>query len=125
LIPSLYSRIKNNESLTVFGKGDQIRDYVFINDIVPFFEKSCESALGNNTIFNMGTGIGTTILEVIQYLSEIMNVEPSIEYKPESPGEIGNFVADTNLLSSAFGDIPKTSIKDGLTNTINWLKSLN
>lgn len=125
LIPSLYSRISNNEPLTVFGKGDQIRDYVFINDVIPFFQKSCETDLGNNSIFNMGTGTGTTILDVIKHLSEIMKVEPSLEYKPERPGEIGNFVADTNQLSTIFGDVPKTSIRDGLTNTINWLKSLN
>ena len=125
LIPTLYSRIKNNEPLTVFGKGDQIRDYVFIQDVVPFFQKACESDITNNAIFNMGTGIGTTILEVIKQLSEITGIDPSIEYKPERPGEIGNFVADTTLLSSTFGDVPKTSLYDGLTDTINWLKSLN
>ena len=48
LIPSLYNRIINNEPLTVFGKGDQIRDYVFIEDIVPFFEKSCISEIAKN-----------------------------------------------------------------------------
>ena len=125
LIPTLYYRIKNNEPLTVFGKGDQIRDYVFIQDVIPFFQKACESDITNNTIFNMGTGIGNTILEVIKQLSEITGIDPSIEYKPERPGEIGNFVADTKLLSATFGDVPKTLLHDGLTNTVNWLESLN
>ncbi len=123
LIPSLFQRISSNEPLTVFGKGNQIRDYVFIEDIIQFFEKSCETDLGKNMILNMGTGIGTSILEVIQNLSEIMDVKPTIEFKPERPGEIGNFVADTTLLSSTFGKIPDTSIKEGLTNTVNWLKN--
>jgi UDP-glucose 4-epimerase len=123
LIPTLFQRISSNESLTVFGKGDQIRDYVFIEDIVKFFEKSCDSNFGKNMIFNMGTGTGTTILEVIQNLSEIMDVKPTIEHKPERSGEIGNFVADTSLLYTTFGKIPNTSIKEGLINTVNWLKS--
>jgi len=123
LIPSLFQRISSNEPLTVFGKGDQIRDYVFIEDVIPFFEKSCTTNLGKNMVLNMGTGTGTTILEVIQNLSEIMNVKPTIEFKPERPGEIGNFVSDTALLSSQFGNAPNTSIKEGLRNTVNWLKS--
>lgn len=37
LIPTLYNRISNDEPLTIFGKGDQVRDYVYIEDIIPFF----------------------------------------------------------------------------------------
>ena len=43
LIPSIYKKIQNNEPITIFGKGDQIRDYVYIEDIIPFFEKSAIS----------------------------------------------------------------------------------
>ena len=123
LIPTLYNRIKNDEPLTVFGKGDQIRDYVFIEDIIPFFEKASSSNLVDNKIFNMGTGIGTSIIEIIKNFSQILNISPKIEYKPERPGEIGNFVANTDLLSNSFGDIPKTTPKEGLEKTISWLNS--
>ena len=70
LIPTLYNRIKNGESLMVFGKGDQIRDYVFIEDIVSFFEEAILSDIGNNQIFNMGTGKGSTISDIIKILSK-------------------------------------------------------
>ncbi len=121
LIPTLYNRIINNQPLTIFGKGDQVRDYVFIKDIVQFFEKSCISEIGNNSTFNMGTGNGTTIKEIIEMLSKILKIEPEIEFKPPRPGEIGNFVADTNHLKSTFENIPNTLVKDGLEQTINWL----
>jgi UDP-glucose 4-epimerase len=122
LIPILYNRIINDQTLTIFGKGDQVRDYVFIEDIVSFFEKSCISEIGKNSTFNMGTGNGTTIKEIIDMLSKILKIEPEIEFKPPRPGEIGNFVADTNHLKSTFENIPNTSVKDGLEKTINWLK---
>ena len=125
LIPSLYSRIIQNQSLTVFGKGDQIRDYVFIQDIIPFFEKAVTEKTSDNTIFNMGTGKGTSILDIISILSETMNIKPEIEFKEPRPGEIGNFVADPKLLSSTFGSIPSTTVEEGIKKTVEWLKSQN
>lgn len=123
LIPSLYSKIKQNQPLTVFGKGDQIRDYVFIEDIIPFFEKSCMSEFVNNKIYNMGTGKGTSIIQVIEHISSIMKIKPQIDFQPPRPGEIGNFVANTEKLNSNFGDIPKTPVVKGLEKTIDWLEN--
>lgn len=122
LIPTLFNHITNGEPLTVFGQGNQIRDYVFIKDVVPFFDKAISSNTGENSIFNMGTGTGNTIKDVINIISKILKINPKIDFKPERPGEIGNFVADTNHLKSTFGSIPSTPIEDGLKSTISWLQ---
>jgi UDP-glucose 4-epimerase len=123
LIPSIFNKIQNNESITIFGKGDQVRDYVYIEDILPFFEQAASSKIGKNKVLNMGTGNGTTILEIVKNISEILKIEPKIEYQPVRPGEIGNFVADTTLLHETFGKIPSTDVKTGLRQTIDWLKN--
>ncbi len=122
LIPSIYKKIQNNEPITIFGKGDQIRDYVYIEDIIPFFEKSAISNIGNSTILNMGTGIGTSILDIVKTMSQILKIEPKIEFQDPRPGEIGNFVSDTTLLKETFDLIPNTSVEAGLRKTISWLK---
>ncbi len=122
LIPSIYKKIQNNEPITIFGKGDQIRDYVYIEDIISFFEKSAVSTIGNSTILNMGTGIGTTILDIVKTMSQILKIEPKIEFQDARPGEIGNFVSDTTLLKETFDSIPNTSVEAGLRKTISWLK---
>ena len=122
LIPSIYKKIQNNEPITIFGKGDQIRDYVYIEDIIPFFEKSTISKIAKDTIFNMGTGIGTSILDIVKTMSQILKIEPKIEFQDPRPGEIGNFVSDTMLLKETFDSIPNTSVEAGLTKTISWLK---
>lgn len=123
LIPSLYSRLINNEPITVFGKGDQIRDYVYIEDIIPFFEKSISSNTADNLVINMGTGKRASIKDVIQILSKITGKNPIIENKPERPGEIGNFTADTTVLNSVFKMIPNTDLEEGLQKTVNWLNN--
>jgi len=122
LIPSIFNKIKNNEPITIFGKGDQIRDYVYIEDIVPFFEQAVSTDISKNKILNMGTGNGTTILEIVQNIANILEIEPKIEYQPQRPGEIGNFVSDTTLLNETFGNIPSTDVLTGLRKTIDWLK---
>lgn len=123
LIPSLYGKIVKNESLTVFGKGDQIRDYVYIKDIIPFFDDVISQDRADNSVFNLGTGIGSTILDVINTMSQILKISPNIEFKPSRPGEIGNFVSDTALLQKTFGKTPSTSLEDGLNKTISWLNN--
>ncbi len=123
LIPSLYGKITKNEPLTVFGKGDQIRDYVYIKDIVPFFDYAVSQNNADNSVFNLGTGVGSTILDVINTISRILQVSPNIEFQPSRPGEIGNFVSDTTLLQKTFGKTPSTSLEDGLNKTISWLKN--
>ncbi len=121
LIPSIHSRIFRNEPLTVFGKGDQIRDYVFIRDVVPFFERAVSGDAADNMTLNMGTGHGTSILDIMHAISDTMDAKPRIEFKEPRPGEIGNFVADTSLLSSTFGDVPATPVGDGIRETVEWL----
>jgi UDP-glucose 4-epimerase len=123
LIPSLYGKIVRNEPLSVFGKGDQIRDYVYIKDIIPFFDDAITKNNADNSLFNLGTGTGHTILDVIKTISKIMCVAPNIEYKQARLGEIGNFVADTSHLQKIFGHVPTTSLENGLHKTIVWLKN--
>ncbi len=121
LIPSLYKKISSNESVTIFGDGKQLRDFVYIRDILPFFEKAISNDFANNSIYNIGTGTGTTISDVIVQMSEILHIKPKIQRESVRKGEIGNFIADTRKLEKIFGQKPDTSIKDGLDQTISWL----
>ena len=73
----------------------------------------------------MGTGKGTTIKQIVEMMSQTMKITPKIENKPERPGEIGNFVADTRKLKATFEAIPQTNVQDGLKKTIDWLDAQN
>lgn len=120
LIPNIIFKLKKKEPITVFGKGNQIRDYVFIKDIAKFFEQAVTSNIADNQTVNMGTGKGSTVLEIIKHTSNYLDVEPIIEFKPDRPGEISNFVADTTLLKKLFGSVPDTPLDIGLRMTVEW-----
>lgn len=120
LIPNVIFKLKKNESVTVFGQGNHIRDFVFVKDITLFFEKAISTNIADNKIINMGTGQGHTIMDIIKHVSNHLQVKPKIDFKPERPGEISNFVADTTLLKKTFNSVPSTSLKDGLEKTVEW-----
>jgi UDP-glucose 4-epimerase len=122
LIPAIYQRAISNQPVTIFGKGDQVRDYVYIGDVVSFFDKAASTGVADNGTFNLGTGRGSTIIQVVDAVSKILGMDIIKDNKPERPGEIGNFVADTRRLSAAFGDLPKTTLEDGLRATLDWLR---
>ena len=123
LVPSLYKKISSNEPVTVFGDGKQLRDFVYVKDILPFFEYVISNDYANNSVYNIGTGIGTAIFDVITQMSEILDIKLEIQREPVRKGEIGNFIADTKKLEKTFGKKPNTSIKNGLEETLSWLRN--
>lgn len=120
LIPMIYRKLKEEGSFTVFGNGGQTRDFVYVGDLADFYVKAVKDEVKNEVV-NLGTGIGTTIKQVVNLAGEVLGIEPKINYLPERPGEIDNFVADTEKLQKLFKTKPSTSIKDGLKDTFKWL----
>ena len=123
LIPILHKRLTLKQAIDVYGSGSQIRDYVFIKDVVPFFYKAIKNDLIKNVLVNMGTGKGVSVTELISIASKILGVKPVINNLPSRKGEIDNYVADTKQLQSVFGNVPSTTLEEGLKETFRWLST--
>jgi UDP-glucose 4-epimerase len=121
LIPSVINRILKDEEITIFGDGSATRDFVLVEDLVSIYRQALERKVTNQTL-NMGTGRGTSIMEVVQTASKVMEREPNIDYKPQREGEIDNFYADVSKLESSLGDKPSTSLEIGLERTYEWFR---
>ena len=123
LIPNFLTRLVKGQPVQIFGNGDQVRDYVYVNDLTPIFEKALREPIQNTTV-NIGTGRGATIMEVLNAASKVVGKEPLIEWKDRQKGEIGNFVADTRKLEQLFGTVPGTPLDDGIRRTYDWVKGI-
>jgi UDP-glucose 4-epimerase len=106
----------------VFGDGSNTRDFIYVGDVVDFCRFAIEEDV-KNTVLNMGTGTGTSIIELINLGARLLRTTPKIAYKQPRPGEIGNFVADTRKLGKAFGSRTFTPLEKGLMKTFSWLES--
>lgn len=116
------------EELTVYGKGDFIRDYCYIQNYMDAFVLAAESEKTNGEVYVLGSGQGKTFNEVVEKIKEI--VEKSIEKKvvithisfPDKENEINkrNFIADYSKFNKATDWGPKTSFEEGLKRTIKF-----
>jgi len=121
LVPVVLSRLARDEGVFATGDGQQTRDFIYVRDITEFIVEGLESDVANEVV-NMGRGTDTAILDAIHEMADVVGVDPEIERKPERPGEIDDFYADTTKCERLFGRAPDTGFRDGLERTHEWLQ---
>ncbi|MBI5416574.1 NAD-dependent epimerase/dehydratase family protein [Candidatus Poribacteria bacterium] len=105
---------------TIFGNGEQLRDYLYVDDVV----KANVLALskGSKKIYNLGTGIGTSVNKIFEILKEILNFPHSPKYAPGRDGEIEKIYLNSNFIFEDLGWKSSVSYKNGLEKTIDYFK---
>jgi len=118
-------RILNDRPLTVFGDGLQTRDYVYVGDVAravwlaatkPLPEKGRLDARA----FNIGTGKGTTVLEIATLLQQAARSNVPIEFAPKRPGEQQESFVEVSKARETLGWVPEVSLSEGLATTYDW-----
>ncbi len=112
----------NNNNVSIFGDGNDFRDYIYVNDVVNFIQKAIEKNVSG--IFNVGTGIPTTTNEVFSNLAEILNYTKKPNYLPRRPGDIKGITLNTQKALKEINWRPTTKFEHGLKETISFLKSV-
>ncbi|MFJ7734152.1 NAD-dependent epimerase/dehydratase family protein [Lysinibacillus sp. NPDC097231] len=113
--------ILNGNRPIIFGDGKQTRDYVYIEDIV---QANLNAISTNSTgIINIGSGKGTTVLEINRILCEILNSKLIPIFEPQRVGEIKSIYLNSSKANELLNWSAKTSLFDGLVMTTNWITS--
>ena len=105
---------------TIFGDGNQLRDYVYVGDVAEVNLIVLEK--GDGAIFNVGTGKGTSVNDLFGALSSVMKFEGPAVYAPARTGELFRSVLNCKKIRKEMGWKAKASIKKGLRLTLNWYK---
>ena len=108
-ILSIFStRILNGNNLDIYEDGLESRDFVFIDDVVDATILGIEKEAANGKVFNVGSGIATTVKEVAESLKKFYNSEISISISGKYRlGDIRHNYADLNKAKSLLGYVPK------------------
>lgn len=115
------SRLKNNQPAVVFEDGLQTRDFISVHDIVRAFVMALEEEDANYQMFNIGSGQGTTILEIGQTLSKLLGRSGLIQINQEfRKNDIRHCFADFSKAKKLLGWEPKISLEQGLKELIEW-----
>ncbi len=110
-----------NEEPTIYGDGEQTRDYIYVKDVVSALIKA--SKIEENHFLNIGTGIETSVNDLansmkIQFKSEINPI-----YKPAREGELNRSVLNNTKAKKELNWKPEYSLDDGMKQVFNWLRN--
>jgi UDP-glucose 4-epimerase len=116
------SRMLAGEPVTIFGDGNQTRDYVFIDDVVHAFVQAVDRGPGK--LVNVGTGLETSVSHLYRLLADIVGYEREPEFGPLPPGELRRIALDIGSAANAIAWKPWTHLEDGLAETVAYLKGV-
>jgi len=113
-------KLLDGDRPTVFGDGLQTRDYVFVGDVVDANLRAIESDAAG--AFNIGTGVQTTVLDIVESLGKQGNGDFEAEHAPERPGEVRHIALDASRAREELGWEAKVSLDAGLERTLDSLR---
>ena len=122
VIPRFILLALAGRALSVFGDGQQTRDFTYVCDTVEYITRL---ALHHDTpggTYNVCRGAEVSILELAEHIIQITGLNAVLRYKPARPNDISRLWGDPGRLSAVLSDSPQTNIKDGLSITVDWFR---
>jgi UDP-glucose 4-epimerase len=108
------NRLKVGRGITIFGNGEQSRDFVFIDDAVAALLAASERTSIRGRIYNVCTGRSVKIRELAEAIADILGVQAQITFEPPRAGEIGASIGDPFWASRDLGFEAKIRLQKGL-----------
>ena len=121
VIPIFVFRMLRNESILIYGDGEQTRDFVHVEDVVQANIKAAEIE-GVSGAFNIASGKRVTINRLVEIISKKNEVK--IEYIAERQGDVRHSLADISLAHEKFNYTPNVELEWGIKNYIKWAKKI-
>ncbi|NVM56301.1 MAG: NAD-dependent epimerase/dehydratase family protein, partial [Candidatus Helarchaeota archaeon] len=112
-------KLKAGTQAKIWGDGGKTRDYVYIDDVVRANLRVLDlSPDFPSPIFNIGTGIETTLNDLYKKIAQLLNKEPKPIYLPDRPGEQLRYCLDSSKIKNALGWEPRINLDVGLRKRI-------
>lgn len=121
VIPIFAFKMLRKEPLTIFGDGEQTRDFINVRDVVQANIRAA-MAHGVSGAFNTGSGGRITINRLVELLRDASGLEPLVEHSLPRPGDVRDSLADITAARAAYGFDPSVGLEEGLAEYMAWAK---
>lgn len=111
-------RLLGGEPCTVFGDGEQTRDFVYVDDVVDAFMRA--ATRGEGVLCNIGTGVETSVNRLYGAMADAAGVDLPAVYAPARVGELARSSLDPGFAATALGWEPTTTLDVGARATLDW-----
>jgi UDP-glucuronate 4-epimerase len=106
--------------IEIFGTGEQIRDFTFVDDVVSANLASAHASVPAGSVFNVAGGSSVSVNQVLAILEEIHGAPLRVAHRPAADGDAFRTGASTEAISSALGWHPTVALKEGLRAQYEW-----
>jgi UDP-glucose 4-epimerase len=114
-------RLLAGETCTIFGDGEQTRDFVHVDDVVDAFARAATA--GGGLVINIGTGEETSVNRLYQAMASAAGVSAPAEHAPPRAGELARSALDPSLAAEALGWRPQVSLDQGTQGVLDWFRA--
>jgi nucleoside-diphosphate-sugar epimerase len=118
VIPKFITKILAKEPLTVYGDGEQSRDFTYVENVVQANLLALRAIGAPGNVCNVGCSEGITLNELIRLLEAIVGTKAEVNYTTPRAGDVRHSLADLSLARRILGYEPKVMVKEGLKRTV-------
>jgi nucleoside-diphosphate-sugar epimerase len=122
VIPRFATRLLSRQRPTVYGDGEQTRDFTFVANVVDANWQAANHPAAVGEAFNIGCGTRTSLNQLIQHLNRILGTDIPADYEPARAGDVRHSVADVSKAKRLMDYSPKISLEDGLRRVVDWYR---
>jgi UDP-glucose 4-epimerase len=125
VIPLFIRHLLEDEELTVYGDGNQTRDFVFVTDLAEGLVLAAETDGVGGEVFQLASGVETSLNRIIELLAETAGRSPEIRYEPPRPGEILRNYSLVGKARERLGFEARVQLGEGIRTTYDWFLSVS
>jgi UDP-glucose 4-epimerase len=115
-------RALTRQPIEIWGDGSVTRDYIYVHDVIDAFVRALDHR-GRHRIFNVGSGRGSTLNEILTAIEASVGWKVERRYLPARPFDVPTSVLDVRRAAEDLGWKPKVSLQEGIVRTIAWARS--
>lgn len=121
-IPAFVTAILKDEPPTIYGDGEQSRDFTYIDNVVEANLLAARAERTKGEVINIACGQAVTVNEIIEMINELLGKNVKPVYTAPRPGDVKHSLADITAAQNLIGFKPLIQFKDGLQKAIGWYR---
>ena len=122
VVPAFVTKMLAGESPTIYGTGEQSRDFTYIDNVIEANLKASSAPDVGGQVFNVGCGSSTSLLGLITYLNQSLGKSITPSFDPPRQGDVLHSLAGIDKAREHLGYEPSITVQEGLLKTIEWYR---
>ncbi len=114
VISIFMDRVAKDSAITIYGDGEQIRDFIYVSDVTAAIQSALSAASPNAPVANLCTGTPTTINDLLAVIGECFGKQPQPKFAPSRAGDIQKSLGDNALAQRLLNWRPSIDLREGL-----------